>query len=129
LLNNIVYSIVTSGDDSMLDEYLNRIKELDSNLLTNENKITLQATLGLVALRNKENDIGVNLYKNAIHSAIKIKNDYLENLVIVNFTKALLDYDLPEKNEYIKQVKNMKIMSNQKDLEMLRNEILQRIME
>lgn len=126
LLNNIVYSIVTSGDDSMLGEYLNRIKELDLNLLTSENKITLQATLGLIALRNKENDVGVNLYKNAIQSAIKIKNNYLENLVIVNFTKTLLDYDLPEKDEYIKQVRNMKIMSDQKDLEMLKDEIIKR---
>jgi tetratricopeptide (TPR) repeat protein len=124
LLNNMVYNLVTSGNDTLLDSYVQRMLDIDLNQLPNETKITFQATLGLVALRKGETELGLNLYKIAISNASNIKNEYLKNLAIANMAKELIHMNLPEQQHYLDMVVNMKVSDSHKDLELLQNEII-----
>ena len=124
LLNNIVYNIYTSDNLSKATKYLNRIKEIDIASLPNESKITFQATLGLVALRNREMEKGKKLYELAILNSEKIKNVYLKNLAIVNYARELFLAKQPEVTNYIELTKKMKIDDTQRDLIEIRKETL-----
>jgi tetratricopeptide (TPR) repeat protein len=127
LLNNMVYNLVTSDNNQMLDSYVHQMMEIDIKGLPNESKITFQATLGLVALKRGENELGISLYKAAIQNASNIKSEYLKNLAIANFAKELINLNLPEQTTYVNMIKNMKISENHKDLQLLQNEILEKI--
>lgn len=127
LLNNIVYSIATSENHDSLDKYVKQLLHVDISGLPNESKITLQATLGLAALKKGEIETGIQLYKTAIVNATKIRNDYLKNLAIVNFARELFLLNLPEKDDMIAKVKNMKVKDSQKDLNLIRNEVLEKV--
>lgn len=124
LLNNIVYNIYTSGNLSKANKYLTRLKEIDVASLPNESKITFQATLGLVALRNEEFEKGKKLYEIAILNSEKIKNEYLKNLAIVNYARELFIAKQPEFTKYIELIRKMKIDDTQKDLIDIRKETL-----
>ena len=125
LLNNIVYNIYTSGNISKASKYLTHIKEIDVTSLPNESKITFQATLGLVALRNGEFEKGQKLYEIAILNSEKIKNEYLKNLAIVNYARELfIAGKQPELTKYIELTRKMKIDDTQKDLIEIRKETL-----
>ena len=87
LLNNITYELATTNNLIEANKYINQIKEIDISSLPNESKVTIQATLGLVALRNKEFEIGKKLYQIAIENSKIIKSDYLYKLAIVNYAK------------------------------------------
>ncbi len=124
LLNNIVYSIATSNNHENLDKYVRQLASIDRNSLSNEKRVTYQATLGLVALKQGETELGIGLYKAAIANATKLKNEYLKNLAIVNFTREIALLGLPEKNEMIEIVRQMKVQENQSDVRLIREEIL-----
>ncbi|MCD4792594.1 MAG: hypothetical protein K8R54_05125 [Bacteroidales bacterium] len=124
ILNNIVYSIATSDNLNLLDKYSKQMLSIDINMLPNETKITYQATLGLVSIKKGDIKTGIRLYKSAINNANKIKNEYLKNLAIVNFTREIIQLNIPEKNEMIEKVKKMKVNDTQKDLQLIRNKIL-----
>ncbi len=127
LLNNMVYNIATSGNTEMLDFYVQQMIGLDINGLPDASKITYQATLGLVALKKGQLELGIDLYKRAIQNATNLKNDYLKNLAIVNFANELINLKLPEQYQYIELVKNMKIEEKDKDLQLIKNDILDKI--
>lgn len=127
LLNNIIYDLATSGNIEKCGVYLKRLQEVDLNKLTDENKITIQATLGLVYLKNKEIELGKRLYELAISNAERINNIYLKNLAIVNYTKELILQNDTEKSKYGSIVLNMKIEDTRKDLVFLRNEVVEMI--
>ncbi|MBI9039445.1 MAG: hypothetical protein JEY97_15030 [Bacteroidales bacterium] len=124
LLNNIIYDFATSGNIENASKYINQLKEVDIGSLPNESKITIQATLGLVSLRNNEFEIGKQLYELAIDNSIRIRNDYLKNLAIVNYTRELIIANQPEYEKYLKIVENMQLSDNHKDLIELRKDIL-----
>lgn len=127
LLNNLVYNLATSDNDQMLDSYVRQMMEIDIKELPNESKITFQATLGLVALKRGETELGMGMYKVAIQNATNIRNEYLKNLAIANFAKELINLKSPEQTTYVDIVRNMKISEKHKDLQLLRNEILEKI--
>lgn len=127
ILNNLVYSLATSENNQMLDRYVNQMLEININKLSNENKITFQATLGLVSLKRGEIKLGIDLYKKSIQNASNLRNNYLENLAIANFAQVLINLNLPEQTEYLTKVKNMKISAGHTDLKLIRNEILESI--
>ena len=65
--------------------------------------------------------------KVAIQNATNIRNEYLKNLAIANFAKELINLKSPEQTTYVDMVRNMKISEKHKDLQLLRNEILEKI--
>lgn len=123
LLNNMVYYSASADNFHELDSYIHKMMSVNFKELTEDKKITYFATLGLVALKKGDVELGKNLYKRAIDNSIRIKNEYLTNLAIANFTIQLVNMNLPEKADYVEKVRNMKIQKNQKDLHLLRNEI------
>ncbi len=125
LLNNIIYELAKSNNILNASKYINQIKEIDISSLPNETKVTIQATLGLVALRNKEYELGKQLYELAISNSDKIKNEYLKNLAIVNFARELIIAELPGKEKYLELVKNMKLDDKHKDLIELKKETIE----
>ncbi|MDA3861262.1 MAG: hypothetical protein PF445_08540, partial [Melioribacteraceae bacterium] len=78
-------------------------------------------------LKRGEIKKGIELYELAISNARRINNDNLKNLAIVNFTRELILLNLPEKNKFIEIVKKMKINNLRKDLEFIRNDVLNNI--
>lgn len=127
LLNNMVYYLATSNNNEMLDSYVQQMMEINIRELPNESKVTFQATLGLVALKKGDIELGKNLYGVAIQNATNLKNEYLKNLAIANFANELINLKLPEQSRYIELVKNMKLSDNHKDLILIRNEILDKL--
>ncbi len=124
LLNNIIYELTKSNNVISATKYINQIKDIDISSLPNESKVTIQATLGLVALRNKEFELGKKLYELAISNSEKIKNQYLKNLATVNFARELIIAEQPEKDIYLEMVKNMKLDDKHKDLIELKKDTL-----
>lgn len=129
LLNNMVYNLATSDNDQMLDNYVSQMMDIDIKSLPNESKITFQATLGLVALKKGETKLGMEMYRIAIQNATNIGNEYLKNLAIANFASELIKLKSPEQGTYVDIVKNMKVSDRHKDLQLLRNDILEAIKE
>lgn len=125
LLNNIIYELATSDNLEGANKYINQIKEINISSLPNESKVTIQATLGLVALRNKEFEIGKKLYELAIENSERIKNDYLFNLAVVNYARELCIANQPEKEKYLDIVLKMQLDDKHKDLIELRKETLE----
>lgn len=127
LLNNLIYALLTSGNIEKSNLYINQLKEINLSNLPNEGKITIQATLGLAALRNNEIETGKKLYEAAIQNSEKIKNDYLKNLAVANYTKELVLHNLPGKEDYIHILKNIKINPSHKDIIAVYQEVLELI--
>lgn len=125
LLNNIIYELVKSNNINNATKYINQLKDINLSSLPNESIVTIQATLGLVALRNKEFELGKQLYEFAIINSERIKNKYLKNLAIVNFARELIIGEQPEKDRYIDLVKNMEVDDKHKDLIELKKETLE----
>lgn len=125
LLNNIIYELAKSNNVTSATKYINQIKDIDISSLPNESKVTIQATLGLVALRNKEIELGKQLYELAIQNSQKMKSEYLKNLAIVNYARELVIAKQPEQDIYINMVKNMKLDDKHKDLIVLKEETLE----
>lgn len=125
LLNNIIYELAKSDKIENATKYVNQLKQINVNALSNESKVSIQATLGLVALRNKEFELGKQLYELAIANSEKIKNEYFKNLAIVNYARELIIAKQPEKEKYLELVKNMKLDAKHKDLIELKRETLE----
>jgi hypothetical protein len=87
-LNNIIYSLCLKNDFNEVPKYLELLKNIQSDL-SNEEKIAIQATLGLYYLKTKEIEQGKELYKISIENSKKLKNDYYYYLAIINFTREL----------------------------------------
>lgn len=127
LLNNMVFALVQTSQFDKVDKYLGRIKLLSLDSLPIGNKITLQATLGLIALKKKDFKTGLDLYERAIKDAKRASNVGLKNLAILNLTKELIRFNLPEKEYYKKAVLEMKINENELDIVQIRGEVLRLI--
>ena len=87
--------------------------------------VVQQPKAAIQALRNKEFELGKQLYEFAISNSEKIKSDYLKNLAIVNYARELIIAKQPEKDKYIKLVKSMKLDDKHKDLVELKKETLE----
>jgi tetratricopeptide (TPR) repeat protein len=127
ILNNMVYSLVTSGKLDKIDPYLSRIEQLDIKALPIGNQVSLQATIGLVALKTKQKNEGLRLYEKAIEIAKKVNNSRLKNLAILNLTKELIFQNMPEKDYYKNLVLDMKIDDSEPDLVHIKKEVVEKI--
>ncbi|SIQ67632.1 tetratricopeptide repeat protein [Maribacter ulvicola] len=127
LLNNMVYSIATSNDLTMLDRYVSKMMEVDINSLPIERQITYNATFGLAAIKKTEIDLGISLYNRAIDLATKNKKEYLKKIAIINFTNALIDIKHPDRFKYFDIVKNIKVKEDEKELSQFKKDLEKRI--
>jgi hypothetical protein len=124
LLNNLVYSLAISGRENEGLQQINSFMHLKFDSLPNESKIVFQATLGLVAFRNKEISTGKKFYELAILNAERVNNAYLKNLAIVNYTRELILNDCQEKETFLNRVRSIVVKPNEKDLEILKAAVL-----
>ena len=130
LLNNIIYSIITSenfDNSSILDSLINKFFNIDIKSLPDETKITHLATLGLIAFKSNNTEMGIKYYKNAIENATVLRKDYLKKIAIINLTNELIVSNHIEKSLYIKIVKSMIVKENEKDLKVLRDNLIERM--
>ena len=89
-----------------------------------EDKITIQATLGLIAMKMGNQDIGKRFYETAIKNSEKIKNDYLKNIALINYASQLISNNDPEKSIYINRIKSIPTDTGHKDLDFSRNRLI-----
>lgn len=87
-LNNIIYALCLKNDLNEIPKYFDLLNSVNFNISEGE-KITIQATLGLYYLRIKDIDKGKELYKTSIDNSKKINNNYYYNLALINFTREL----------------------------------------
>jgi len=127
LLNNILYYSALNDDLSEIDKYVKKIKDINLNNLPNNRKITIKATLGLIALKRNFIEEGLKLYESAIADAKKIGDEYLEKLAILNLTKELVKQNHKYQIKYIDLVKNLKIEKNEVDLIFYKKELFELI--
>ncbi len=88
--------------------------KIDQQKLSNEIKISLQATIGLFLLRSNKIEEGKQYYKTAIENSATLKNDYYKNQAVINFTRELYYINDDEFLKYLETFK--KIKTNDKDL-------------
>ncbi|WP_343589133.1 hypothetical protein [Flavobacterium sp.] len=120
-LNNIIYALCLSNQIDQVPKYLDLINKNVLSDLNNEEKITIQATLGLYYLRKKEVENGKDLYKASIDNAKKLNNQYYYNLAVINFTRELFLLKDPEYNLYKSYFENIK--SKDDDIIFLKNNV------
>jgi hypothetical protein len=124
LLNNLVYTLL---NDNKLDEallYIPQLKRSFNDNMSDESRITLQATFGLIAFKYGNNEVGKHLYEIAIQNAETRKNNSLRDLAILNYTKILIEKDLPEKEFFVKKVYDFKLSEKQSDLKVQQAEVI-----
>lgn len=126
LLNNLVYSLATQEhiNKSKLEYYLEKLSSINLSSLPDRKKITIQATLGLVAFKNNYFDKGISLYNQAIEYAKKTNHKSLMNLAIINLTRELILLNHPDSKKYINYIKSLKFDADQKDIEFIRQEVI-----
>lgn len=89
-VNNLVYNYCIKNDLKNAEKHLNTyLNKNDTSDLTHEVTVTLQATIGLFFLRNKNIEEGKKIYKTALQNSINLKKDYYYNLVLINLTREL----------------------------------------
>lgn len=127
LLNNITYSYATLGNLEESVKYASMLQKIDLNTIPDTTKITIQATLGLVELKNGDIENGIKLYELSISNAKRIRNKYLEAMATLNFTRELVKKQLPSMDEYIEKCRNLNISDKNKDLKLLADEVFKEI--
>lgn len=88
-VNNIIYALCLKNQLDEVPKYIELLNRNNSLSLDNEEKITIQATLGLYYLKINEIDKGKELYKISIENSRILKNEYYYNLALINFTREL----------------------------------------
>ena len=114
-INNLVYNYCLKNDLENAEKHLtNYHYKIDQQKLSNEIKISLQATIGLFLLRSNKIEEGKQYYKTAIENSATLKNDYYKNQAVINFTRELYYINDDEFLKYLETFK--KIKTNDKDL-------------
>jgi tetratricopeptide (TPR) repeat protein len=117
ILNNIVYAYAKLDKINEAGNYLKQFLNLVKNgQLDNENRVSFQATLGLVLFRSGDVEQAKNHYKNAIMNAEKMGDSYLRGLATVNFAYELVKNNDPEKGHYLSLVGRIKETAKELDL-------------
>ncbi len=84
LLNNIAYAYALDNNVDKATKYISKIK---ASQLTEDSKICLKATRGLIAFRSNNINAGRELYKEAIVDAKESNNKILNWIAILNLTR------------------------------------------
>ena len=104
--------------------HFHNLKNIDFHSLSEENKVTVQATFGLVAFRTGQIDLGESLYEQSIRNAELLKNDYLRISAILNYTRELVISQSSKKDYYINLIEKIEIDDNLNDLFTVKKKIL-----
>jgi tetratricopeptide (TPR) repeat protein len=88
-INNIIYALCLQNKLEEVPKYLSLLNKNNMHGIDDEERITIQATLGLYHIRIKEFDKGKMFYKKAIENSNILKNEYYYNLALINFTREL----------------------------------------
>ncbi|MBU8882606.1 hypothetical protein KSK37_05850 [Kaistella sp. DKR-2] len=114
-VNNLVYNYCIKNDLVNANKYLTTyLSKNPTNELTNEVKVTLQATIGLFLLRSQRINEGKKIYKSALDNSLNLKNNYYYNLVLINLTRELHYLKDDEFDYYYEKFKSLK--SEDKDV-------------
>ena len=82
ILNNMIFSLVEANKLEIIPKYLPNLNRAFTQT-TEENKIIIQATLGLVNFRMGNLQVGKKLYEIAIRNAENIKDKILSDTAII----------------------------------------------
>ena len=129
ILNNIIYSLALSNRVQEAEKYMEMLKRVKLDDISAEMKITLQATMGLMSLRSGSNDIGKQLYKLAIDNSVIIKDDYLENLALINFLRELMLIKDSEVDDIAHRIQSIPDINLNADIKFLKTGILKKYNE
>ncbi|MET3879724.1 hypothetical protein [Chitinophaga sp. OAE865] len=127
ILNNLIYYHIISNDTKSAELYLNNLKSINVQNLSDENKVMLLATFGLVAFRTSQNKKGEELYERAISSAEPLKTKYMKISATLNYARELIISNSSKKDIYIKLISEMEIDSDYKDLIYVQKKILSQL--
>ncbi|MBO9732400.1 MAG: hypothetical protein J7623_27410 [Chitinophaga sp.] len=122
ILNNLVYALASQNNIEKATYYSEMFNKVKLNQYPDSEKIMQLATLGLVHFRSNNIPMGKSLYEQAIEKARIIKDDYLRDLAIVNYTKELILINDSEKDTFVQMSDNIS-ESGRKDLVFFKNEI------
>lgn len=113
LINNLAYALALDDKPKEAFDQLNKIhNEKNYDVVT---QICLTATKGLASFRSGLNDIGRQLYLDAIEQAKQIKNHELNWIAILNYARE----EIRLKSEYVESLMEAvsKIPDNLRDFE------------
>lgn len=113
-INNIIYAYCLSNNLLPAEKYLNQLNYSEVQQLSSEERIMLQATVGLYNMRNGNYEEGKALYKFSMENSRSIKSDFYYNLGLINFTRELCLINDSEFESYYELFK--KIESTDQDI-------------
>ncbi len=123
LINNLAYALALDDKPKEAFEHLNKIRnEVSYDDVT---QICLMATKGLASFRSGFDDIGRQLYLEAIEQTKAIKNRELNWIAILNYARE----EIRLKSDYVDSIMNVvsKIPNDTKDFEIsvLKSDVLE----
>lgn len=124
LLNNLIYALANSDRLEESIQYVKQLQEINIQELPDPVKITIQATIGLVNLKNGNLLDGKKFYETAIESAEKIKNTGLRDLALLNYTRELVLANQTLSSEMILKVKSIDTENSRSDIKNIKDKVL-----
>lgn len=124
ILNNLAYYYVISDNISEARPYITSLININSQNLSEENRIMRLATLGMIKIRTHPNGEGEEMYEAAINYAGQIKNSHMMISATLNYARELIISNSHKKDEYISSISKMEITTDYKDLITIRHGIL-----
>jgi tetratricopeptide (TPR) repeat protein len=121
-INNIIFALCMKGSFDEIPKYFPLINKSLLNSATDEEKITIQATIGLYYMRIGNTEEGKSFYKEAIKNSEKISNKYYYKLAVINYTRELFRTNDPDFTELKSLFKS--IESNDADVIFQREKVL-----
>lgn len=116
--NNLICSLAQEGQ---LDEAVKMLEKLKPEILSmsDDNKIVLQATSGLVLFRLGEPDTGRELYLKAFANAKNAKDEYLKNMALLHLMREELNAKTNKVDDVFDMIQKEVGNSDQKDVQEL----------
>ncbi|AKQ46718.1 hypothetical protein TH63_15565 [Rufibacter radiotolerans] len=124
ILNNLIYALIGANKIEEAVPHVLNLHKAKIDDLPDETKITLQATFGLVYISFGDIELGSKYYETAINNAERINSKYLKDSAILNFTKALIVNDLPQKDFYFNLASEIKPDPKHTDLKSMKEEVI-----
>jgi Flp pilus assembly protein TadD len=126
IINNYCYLLAVQDRvkeaAALINRFLYHVKI--ENLNSNE-KIALQATIGLIYFRQGLTDLARDAYKQALSNAKKSNNTYMYNLGLLNLLREEMRINSVEVTDLITQLEKGTKNETNLDVLFLKNELLQ----
>ena len=105
IINDLAYYLSL---ENRIEEAEASIRKVDFNEVQNEiDKTCLVATMGLIQFRKGNSDSGRELYNKAIENAIRIKNNNLKWLALMNLVREEMNINIDFKNQAQKYLRDI----------------------